>query len=63
MLKDEHGIVTETVYKFRKLTNNYTPPSNACTSHHVILSKLKELDHELAQQVVSQVEINYHIGT
>jgi regulator of cell morphogenesis and NO signaling len=51
MIDDEHGIMIETIYKFRNWTNNYNRPVNACTSHGVILSRLEELDHDLTQHV------------
>lgn len=42
---------------FRELTNNYTPPVNACTNHHVILAKLKELDYDMAQHIYLENDI------
>jgi regulator of cell morphogenesis and NO signaling len=33
------------------LTNDYTPPSNACVSHKVTFSKLRELDNDLMQHM------------
>jgi regulator of cell morphogenesis and NO signaling len=51
MINDEHEILTRTLHKFRQLTNNYSPPANACTSHKVILFKLRDLDNDLAQHV------------
>lgn len=57
VMKDEHGMITETLTKFRQLTDNYIPPAKACTSHHVILSKLKELDNDLVQHAWLETEI------
>lgn len=33
----------------RDLTGHYTVPANACTSHKVVLAKLRELDNDLSQ--------------
>lgn len=33
----------------RELTNNYSIPSSACTSHKVVFAKLRELDNDLSQ--------------
>lgn len=44
-----HEIVTGIITTMRELTQNYTAPENACTSHRVVVAKLKELDNDLAQ--------------
>ncbi len=51
MVENEHELVSQTLYQFRKTTNNYTIPEKACTSHNVIFLKLKELDNDLAQHM------------
>jgi regulator of cell morphogenesis and NO signaling len=51
MINDDHQILVETMHKFRNWTNNYVHPASSCASHKVILSKLKELDNDLAQHV------------
>lgn len=51
MIKDDHKIMVETMLNFRQWTDNYNHPANSCTSHRVILSRLKELDNDLAQHV------------
>ena len=48
MLKS-HEAVDDIVLSIRNLTNNYTTPENACTSHKVVNAKLKELDNDLMQ--------------
>lgn len=35
--------------ELRTVTNDYSLPANACTTHKVSFSKLQELDHELTQ--------------
>ena len=51
--------VPATRYKniLRDLTDNYTPPANACVSHKVSFLKLKELDEDLAQHFFLENEI------
>lgn len=51
MMHHEHESVSRILKKMRELTNNYTAPVNACVSHRVTFSMLKELDNDLAQHV------------
>lgn len=51
IMEMEHEIIETTMQAFRGLTANYTPPPQACASHRIILSKLKELDNDIAQHV------------
>jgi regulator of cell morphogenesis and NO signaling len=51
IMEHDHTVLTDTIYQFRELTGDYTPPAHACTNHHVILSKLKELDNDLVQHI------------
>lgn len=46
-----HETVTEIISAIRKLTNTYTAPENVCTSHKVVIAKLKELDNDLMQHL------------
>jgi regulator of cell morphogenesis and NO signaling len=48
MLKSQDA-VSDIVLSIRNLTNSYTTPENACTSHKVVNAKLKELDNDLMQ--------------
>lgn len=50
MLK-EHETTGLNLYRLRIITNDYTPPENACLSHRVTFSKLKELDNDLVQHI------------
>jgi len=50
MLK-EHETTGTNLHRLRTITNNYTPPENACLSHRVTFSKLKELDNDLVQHI------------
>ncbi|MBE2208258.1 MAG: iron-sulfur cluster repair di-iron protein [Saprospiraceae bacterium] len=47
----EHDEAGEILHRLRTITNNYTPPENACNSHLVMLAKLKELDQDLVQHI------------
>jgi regulator of cell morphogenesis and NO signaling len=51
MMEGEHEMVSGVLMEFRQLTDNYTPPEKACTSHRVILAKLQELDNDLTQHM------------
>jgi regulator of cell morphogenesis and NO signaling len=57
IMEHEHDVLEKSVYMFRELTGNYTPPANACPSHRVVLSKLHELDNDLVQHVYLENEV------
>ncbi|HUR65306.1 MAG TPA: DUF542 domain-containing protein [Chitinophagaceae bacterium] len=46
-----HKKISELILLIRGLTDHYIPPSNACISHKVVMSKLKELDTDLEQHL------------
>lgn len=50
MLK-EHESTGANLHRLRTITNNYTPPENACLTHKVTFSKLQELDNDLVQHI------------
>ena len=50
MLK-EHETTGSNLHRLRTVTDNYTPPENACLTHKVTFSKLKELDNDLVQHI------------
>ena len=50
MLK-EHEATGSSLYRLRKITNNYTTPEKACIIHKVTFAKLKELDKDLVQHI------------
>jgi regulator of cell morphogenesis and NO signaling len=47
----EHDHAGETMHKIRKLTNNYTPPADACTTFQISLAELKEFEEDLHRHV------------
>lgn len=51
VIHHEHVSVVRIVHRLRDLTNDYIPPSNACISHKVTFSKLRELDNDLMQHI------------
>lgn len=53
----EHRMMGEKVRRFRELTNNYTAPKNACSSHRVLLKKIRELDQDLMQHLYLENQI------
>lgn len=51
IMHQEHQYLEKIISSFRKLTQNYTAPENACTSHRLIFSYLQELDEDLVQHL------------
>lgn len=51
VMEHEHDQAGEILYKIRKLTNNYTPPAEACTTFQVSLAELKEFEEDLHRHV------------
>jgi len=56
-MQTEHESVSRILQRVRELTDNYNPPQNACTSHGVTFSLLKELDNDMVQHVYLENEI------
>ncbi len=57
MMHHEHESLEKIILQFRKLTENYTAPDNACTSHRLAFSYLKELDDDLVQHLYLENEL------
>jgi regulator of cell morphogenesis and NO signaling len=51
VMQHEHESVNQSLFRMRKLTNNYSFPNNASVSHQVAFLKLLELDNDLVQHV------------
>ncbi len=47
----EHEHAGDILYKIRSLTNNYTPPAEACTTFQVSLAALKAFEEDLHRHV------------
>lgn len=46
VMEAEHDEAGAAFSKIRRLTDNYTPPSDTCNTHRVLLSSLKELEQD-----------------
>lgn len=57
IMHHEHKMLERTLQQFRLLTQNYTAPENACTSHRLSFNLLRELDDDLVQHVYLENEI------
>jgi regulator of cell morphogenesis and NO signaling len=57
VMRHEHELVSKILYRLRELTSNYTPPQNACVSHRVSFSLLKELDNDMSQHLFLENQI------
>ncbi len=51
LMEQEHEHAGDILYKIRSLTNNYTPPAEACTTFQVSLAELKEFEEDLHRHV------------
>lgn len=51
VMEKEHEFTGATLHRMRELTNNYTVPQNACVSHNITFSYLRELDNDLIQHI------------
>lgn len=51
MMETEHDNAGQLLFEIRKLTNQYTPPEDACTTHRVCLEELKAFEEDLHQHV------------
>ena len=51
MMEMEHEDVGNVMEKINKLTNNFTPPEDACTTFRLSYSKLKEFEDDLHQHI------------
>lgn len=51
VMEMEHDHAGRLLFEIRELTNNYTPPEDACTTHMVCLEELKAFEEDLHQHV------------
>ena len=51
MMEKEHDKAGQLLFEIRKLTHQYTPPEDACTTHKVCLQELKAFEEDLHQHV------------
>ncbi len=57
ILSKGHEAVASIISLIRDITNKYTIPPNVCTSHKVVISKLKELDQDIMQHMYLEQSI------
>ena len=50
-MEHEHDYAGVLLYQLKEFTNDYTPPTDACNSHRLMLSKLAELEADLMQHI------------
>ena len=51
VMEHEHDHAGNILYQVRSLTNNYTPPAQACTTFQVCLAELKAFEEDLHRHV------------
>ncbi len=51
MMEHEHDAAGEILSSIKKLTNNYTPPAEACTTFKITLEELKGFEEDLHKHV------------
>jgi len=51
MMQTEHDNEGERFRKIAELTNNYTPPANACNTYRVTFALLKEFENDLHEHI------------
>ena len=51
LMQKEHEIAGEDLTFFRKLTNQYRLPEDACNSYTYLFEKIKEFEHDLQQHI------------
>ena len=51
MMEAEHQAAGDELYEIRRLSSNYTPPADACTTYRVTYQELQEFERDLHQHV------------
>jgi regulator of cell morphogenesis and NO signaling len=51
MMEAEHQAAGDELYEIRRLSSNYTPPGDACTTFKVTYQELQEFERDLHQHV------------
>ena len=51
VMEEEHDNAGNSLHEIRKLTQNYNPPDNACTTYRLSFNELKEFELDLHQHV------------
>jgi regulator of cell morphogenesis and NO signaling len=51
MMEDEHDEAGTSMAKIRKLSNNFTPPEDACTTYRLLYQNLEGFEKDLHKHV------------
>lgn len=51
LMEVDHEAAGDILAEIQKISNNYTPPSDACNSYQFLYKKLKDLDEDLHQHI------------
>jgi regulator of cell morphogenesis and NO signaling len=51
VMEAEHDEAGDLMAAIRELTNDYTPPADACTTHKLVLLELRQFEEDLHQHV------------
>jgi regulator of cell morphogenesis and NO signaling len=51
VMLQEHDDAGADLARFRELTNDYTPPLDACTTYRAMLDALRQLEQDMHQHV------------
>jgi regulator of cell morphogenesis and NO signaling len=51
IMQDEHEKAGDIMHEIKKLTANYTPPAEACTTYRLSFNELKQFEHDLHRHV------------
>jgi len=60
MLKHDHEMEGDLFAKISELTNNYTPPTDACETYKVTFAMLKEYEQDLHKHIHLENNILFH---
>ncbi|KAB7726825.1 iron-sulfur cluster repair di-iron protein [Rudanella paleaurantiibacter] len=50
-MEHEHSYAGSLLAQLREITNDYTPPTDACNSHRLMLAKMEELENDLMRHI------------
>lgn len=62
VMEAEHTTAGNNLYLIRSLTNNYTPPEDACTTHRLLLDELQAFENDLHQHVHLENNVLFPLG-
>ena len=51
IMESDHEAAGDILEEMRAITNNYTPPAQACNSYQFMYKKLRDLDEDLHQHI------------